>query len=210
MTIIGVAGRLGAGKTLVARLLGERGAEVLDADRMAHKYLERGRKEHDLIVKHFGREILDSQGCIDRARLGEKVFRAREQLEALNRIVHPPLLEEIRKRIDDFRRKDSGSRVLVIDAALLFWWRMDRWCDLALWVDAPEEERGRRVVESGRMSREEFERRDRMQEILSPSVEEENLQRIENRGTRSELADKIDKIWKKVVNHENRKRQQSR
>ena len=95
MVIIGLTGGIGSGKSTVAALLAERGARVIDADRIGHEAYLPGTPGWDQIVAAFGRDVVAADGTIDRAALGRRVFADREALETLNRIVHPLIAQEI-------------------------------------------------------------------------------------------------------------------
>ena len=118
MKIIGITGGIGAGKTQVLEYLNSRyGATVCQADEVAKKLQKKGGACYDAIVEHFGQEILDEKGELDRARLGDIVFADRSQLSVLNRIVHPAVKDEILKKIRQEERKNTN--LFVIEAALL-------------------------------------------------------------------------------------------
>jgi dephospho-CoA kinase len=115
---VGLTGGIASGKTTVAGFLSELGASVVDADRVAHDLLAPGGAAHDELLERFGREILDSNGEIDRRRLGEIVFNDPEALADLNRIMHPKVRAEAERRFAG-RRAAGGGRIEVFDAALL-------------------------------------------------------------------------------------------
>jgi len=126
---VGLTGGIACGKSTVAAILADCGAAVVDADAVAHEVIEPGGPAFDEVVARFGREALDADGRIDRARLGGIVFAdaaARRELEA---IVHPHVLRESRRRLDE-RARGLGARVAVLEAALLVetgaWREFDR------------------------------------------------------------------------------------
>jgi len=116
--IVGLTGGIGSGKSTVAELLGERGAHVVDADRIAHEVYAPGTVGFDRIVERFGEEIVGEDGTIDRARLGAIVFRDETALAELNAIVHPLVREEVTRGIAEIIADDPDS-VIVIEAALM-------------------------------------------------------------------------------------------
>src|SRR5437764_597477 len=87
--IIGLTGNIACGKSQVAGILRELGAELIDADRVAHELLEPGTPEYGRIVERFGREILLPDGAIDRRKLGGVVFADPVALRDLEQILHP-------------------------------------------------------------------------------------------------------------------------
>jgi dephospho-CoA kinase len=115
--ILGLTGGIGSGKSTVAELLADRGAHVIDADRVAHDVYAPGTPGFAL-VERFGEEIVGDDGAIDRARLGAIVFRDPAALADLNGIVHPLVRSEVASRIAEIVEDDPDS-VIVIEAALM-------------------------------------------------------------------------------------------
>jgi dephospho-CoA kinase len=109
--VLGLTGVYCAGKNHVARLLEERGFEVLDVDKLGHQVIE---SQRELVIRRFGGEILDRDGTIDRKRLGERVFGKPEELAALEGIVHPAV-----NRITREWMEERKGKPLAINAALL-------------------------------------------------------------------------------------------
>ncbi|MEO0107961.1 MAG: dephospho-CoA kinase, partial [candidate division WOR-3 bacterium] len=148
--VVGVGGLPGAGKSEVAKYFSEQGAEVIDADRIGWELLEPGTVTYERVCKVFGSQVLDSSGRIDRRKLGEIVFRSKTARMRLNRIIHPRLLAELRRRaFARVRGRWPGSAVRVIDAALLFYWGWHRRVDLAIAVVAPRAIKLRRLMDQG-------------------------------------------------------------
>lgn len=115
---VGLTGGISSGKTTVAGFMAEMGAFVLDADKMAHDLMAPGGTAYDEVVEHFGEEILNPHGGIDRRRLGSRIFADADAREALDAIVHPKILSEIERRIERYQAT-GHSNVAVVDAALL-------------------------------------------------------------------------------------------
>lgn len=118
MLRIGLTGNIASGKSMVARRLDELGAVVIDADRIGHELIGPGGACRDAVVQAFGPGIVGEGGRIDRGRLGRIVFADPAELRRLNAIVHPPLIDAIRRRAAEL--ESSGAAVVVLDAALLF------------------------------------------------------------------------------------------
>src|SRR5581483_11078767 len=94
--VIGLTGNIASGKSLVASLLRERGAEVIDADEVAHRLYEPGTSTTEAIGRQFGDRIIAPNGAVDRAALGAIVFGDPTQMSALEAIVHPAVRSAIR------------------------------------------------------------------------------------------------------------------
>jgi dephospho-CoA kinase len=116
--MIGLTGGIGSGKSTVASLLAERGAHVIDADRVAHEVYAPGTEGFDRIVERFGEDVIGEDGAIDRAALGAIVFRDQAALADLNGIVHPLVRGEVAARIAEIVSGDPEA-VIVLEAALM-------------------------------------------------------------------------------------------
>ncbi|HEY2772956.1 MAG TPA: dephospho-CoA kinase [Candidatus Binatia bacterium] len=116
--ILGLTGGIGSGKSTVAEMLAERGAHVVDADRVAHEVYAPATLGFERIVERFGEEVVGDDGNIDRPRLGAIVFRDSEALADLNRIVHPLVRAEVASRVGAIVADDPDA-VIVIEAALM-------------------------------------------------------------------------------------------
>jgi len=155
---LGLTGGIASGKTTVAGMFAELGAKIVDADRLAHELMRAPHPAYHEIVHQFGFEILDSQGEIDRKRLGAIVFRDPEKLRALNAIVHPRVIERIDRLAEAFHLQNPRAVVLV-DAALIYEANLAghfakilvAWC-------RPEQQLERLMAKTG-LSREDAERR---------------------------------------------------
>ena len=112
--VIGLTGPIASGKSTVAALLGRKGADVIDADHVYRSLLVPRSDLWHRIVERFGPTIVRSDGEIDRAALGEIVFRDRAALADLDQITHPAVVAEIRSRI-----AQSTAPVVVIEAVKL-------------------------------------------------------------------------------------------
>jgi dephospho-CoA kinase len=118
MRIVGLTGGIGTGKTTVARLFEKLGAVVIDADAITHELQSRGSPLVARIVEAFGAEVLLPGGELDRAWLGDRVFRDAEARARLNAIVHPAVGAEMARRIAAAR--DAGATLVILDVPLLF------------------------------------------------------------------------------------------
>ena len=97
MKRVAVTGGIACGKSLVGEFLLEAGAAVCDTDLVAHGLMARGQPVQKLVVKAFGLEVLAPDGSIDRRVLGQLVFCDAQKLSLLNALVHPAVLDEVRR-----------------------------------------------------------------------------------------------------------------
>ena len=117
MKIIGLTGGIASGKSTVSRFLVKLGAAIIDADVLARQVVQPGEKAYTKIVQTFGNSIVLNDKHIDRKALAKIVFGNPEQLQKLNAIVHPEVIDKTKRMLQEL--KLSGEKVAVIDAPLL-------------------------------------------------------------------------------------------
>ena len=106
-----LTGGIGSGKSTVRRMLAERGAETIDADRVGHQVLEPGGAAHEAVAARWP-EVVDD-GVIDRKKLGHIVFNDNSELRDLEAISHPAITKTLRERI-----KESDADVVVVELSV--------------------------------------------------------------------------------------------
>ncbi len=125
--VIGIVGGYCAGKSEITTSLSQDGWVTIDLDKIGHlAHIEK----KDLIVQHFGTEVLNHQGAIDRQALGRIVFSHSQEMKALEAIVHPWMVEYVEGVV-------ATSSNVVVDAAVLFTAGLGELCDLIIFVDTP-------------------------------------------------------------------------
>lgn len=141
---IGLTGPTGAGKSMIAHRCLARGFGIVDGDMVSKKiYTERPDLIKELAAA-FGEDIISGNGGLDRRRLGSKAFASKENMLLLNKITHPPIIEEIQCQTDGIFKE--GKSVAVIDAAALIESGFYKKCDLVALVYAPSEIRLARIM----------------------------------------------------------------
>ncbi|MGF7046547.1 dephospho-CoA kinase [Paenibacillus sp. DS2015] len=116
---IGLTGGIATGKSTVSSLLIKKGAMLVDADVIAREVMLPGHPVLAAVAEHFGQVILQSDGTLDRKKLGSIVFSDPEELKALNAISHPAIRQEIRTRMVTLEENDP-DRLVVVDIPLLY------------------------------------------------------------------------------------------
>jgi dephospho-CoA kinase len=145
--IIGILGGIASGKSTVAAEFAKLGCKVIDADKIAHKLLER-KTVKEKIVASFGRAILDSEGKIDRRKLAGVVFADADKLSSLNRIIHPLVLERAEELIEQYDRQNQ-VKAIVLDMPLLVEVGWAERCDKLIFVDCRRKLRADRAKKMG-------------------------------------------------------------
>src|SRR5215212_6730499 len=144
--VIGLTGPIASGKSSVAELLRQRGAEVIDADRVYRDLLAPGLALWKRVVDRFGPTIVGSDGNIDRAALANIVFANPDALGDLDRITHPAVIAEIRARI-----AQTSSALVVLEAVKLVQSGLAADVDALWFITADPETRLRRLISRSAM-----------------------------------------------------------
>jgi|SRR5579859_1216404 len=118
MLRVGLTGGLGSGKSTVAAMLREYGAEVIESDELGRALMEPGQSAFSQIVRVFGDAVVMPDGRLDRSRLAELAFKG-GRVKELNAIVHPAVIEAQRQWMDQLFARDPTA-VAVVVSALIF------------------------------------------------------------------------------------------
>lgn len=157
MKIIGLTGSIASGKSTVARMLQDLGAEIIDADLIAREVVAPGSPLLARISETFGKDVIDPFGSLDRRRLGEIVFADASARGKLEEIIHPAIRQVSAQRIEDARRR--GVAVVVYVAPLLIETGRAGDVDEVWVVDVTEERQLQRLMAREGCSPEEARRR---------------------------------------------------
>jgi dephospho-CoA kinase len=190
---IGLTGGIGSGKSTASALLAERGAVVVDADRIAREVVEPGSPGLAAVVEAFGPEVLTADGALDRPALAAVVFAEPEARARLDGIVHPL----VRHRTAELVAAAPADAVVVNDVPLLVETGQAGSYDLVLVVEAEPEIRVTRLVQRG-LSEEDARAR-----IAAQATDEQRRAVadvvLDNSGTPEQLAAQVDRFWAERV-----------
>lgn len=193
MYVIGLTGNIATGKSTVLEMLKALGAEIIDADALAHEVIAPHTPQWEAIVRAFGPKLLAPDGEIDRLALGEIVFQDPEALRRLEGIVHPGVDRQIRQAI-----AASERPVVVIEAIKLLEAGLIRQCD-ALWVvTASSEQQLERLMSKRGLS----EAAARLRIEIQPSQEEKVALAdvvIDNSGSLEETRRQVERHWRQIA-----------
>jgi dephospho-CoA kinase len=188
--IIGVTGGLATGKTTVAEMLAAKGADKVDADKIAHELLEADEDIQFKIVNIFGKEIL-AEDKIDRKKLARVVFEDRNKLNTLCQIMHPTIIFRIKELVEQ-AKKD----VVIIDAPLLIEAGLDEFVDVVVVVTAGRDTQIKRATDRG-ISEEDAERIMDCQMALSEKIKFADYI-IDNNAKLNDIKEGVNKIWQEI------------
>ena len=194
MRIIGLSGGIGSGKTTVAERLRQKGAFIVDADKVAREVVEPGQPALAELAEAFD-GVITAEGVLDRAELARQAFATPEATQQLNNITHP----RIRERTDELfaTAREEGREVVVYDMPLLIENGETETVDTVLVVDTPDETRVSRLVDSRGLDEDDARRRiaaqiDRDTRLAAADVV------LDNSGDVEALIDQVDRFWEQV------------
>lgn len=167
--IIGIIGGIASGKSTVAAEFGRLGCAVIDADAIAHDLLAEG-PVRDQVSELFGREILQSDGRVDRRRLAAVVFADPQKLAALNGVIHPRVLQRTEELIAKYN-DCPHVKAIVLDMPLLIEVGWANRCDRLIFVKCDRKRRTDRMRNRGFMDEREVEFRENFQISVDKKAE---------------------------------------
>lgn len=189
--ILGLTGGIATGKSTVTALLRERGIPVIDADAIAREVVEPGKPAYEAIVKHFGREVLEPDGRLNRKKLGEIVFSNEDERHVLNAIVHPEVRKLMREEAEAAER--AGASIVFMDIPLLFESKLHPSVEKTVLVYVPQEMQRERLIERDELDEVQADKRIAAQLPIDAKLAWADYV-IDNRGTREETALQIDQL----------------
>lgn len=192
---IGVTGGIGSGKTTVSQRLQDLGAVIIDADKVAREIVEPGQPALKELDAAFA-GVLNEDGTLNRAELARQAFATPEATEKLNSITHPRIRESTNALFA--QAEQAGEDVVVYDMPLLIENGETSRVDHVLVVDAPDEVRVRRLVESRGLDESDAKARIKAQIDRDSRLAAADTV-MDNGGTVDELLAQVDRFWSTTV-----------
>lgn len=194
MITVGVTGGLGSGKTTACKFFEERGAYIFDADKVAKELLKNNTELQKRISDEFGVEILEN-GEVDTQKLAKVAFASEENQNILNNIVHPYVIDEFNKRLEEV---DNETKLFVVDAPLIFESGFDSHLDHTVLIYAKYKTKLVRALRRGKLSREQIIKR---MELQMPDEEKKELASyvINNDGTVEQLKEAVYRLYNELT-----------
>lgn len=194
MRIYGLTGGIASGKSTVSAMFRELGAPVIDADQVARDVVEPGEPALQEIAKRFD-GVINADGTLNRARLGEKIFSNAADREALNAIIHPRIQEAVAIRTMELA--DQGVPVALYDAALLIENRLHALFNGVILVEIPREMQLERLMRRDGLARAQAEARLNSQMSLEEKRPFANWV-IDNSKDLSSTREQVNAIWQSL------------
>jgi dephospho-CoA kinase len=212
MLRVGLTGGIASGKSVVGEMFVALGARLVQADRIAHSLMQPGEAVYNEVVRHFGREILNPDGSVNRAKLAEMAFGpassgkresgVREsRIEELNRIVHPVVIRSQDEWMEEMGRHDPHA-VAMVEAALILEAGAAEHFDRLIVVICNEEQRVVRFAARQKLDLEAA-RREVARRMAAQLPDEEKIKEadyvIDNSGALEETSEQVEQMWKHLL-----------
>ncbi len=195
MLVIGLTGRMASGKSTISRLLKEKGAVIIDLDKVGHMLLFTDKEIIDKVTSIFGKEIWNGNR-IDRKKLGKLAFESEDKIKKLNAIMHPKMKQAVVDILD--RLDEMKVKVAVIEGALLVEIGLIELVDVVIVADADEETEITRIQRRDKLTSDEIKKR------LSKQMSRKALLRIadwviDTTDSIETTKERVDEIWEEIT-----------
>lgn len=194
--IIGLTGGIASGKSTVSALFVRKGAALVDADVIAREVMLPGHPVLAAAVQAFGERILQPDGTLNRAELGELVFRDPEARRTLNQLTHPAIRIEIKNRMYALEQEDP-QRLIIADIPLLYESELDNLFDTILVVYVPRRVQLARLMERSGLNLEQAKDRLKSQMDIELKRRKASLV-IDNSGDLQSTEQQVAEIWDRL------------
>jgi dephospho-CoA kinase len=201
---VGLTGGIASGKSVVGEMFVALGAHLIRADEISHELMRPGQNVYYEVVENFGRDILDYDGSVNRARLAEAAFgrgpSGTSRVEELNRIVHPAVIRAQEEWMEEVGRRDPNA-IAIVEAALIIEAGAAKRFDHLIVVTCSDEQRVARFAARQKIdldaARKEVARR-----MVAQLPEAEKIKAadfvIDNSGSLNPTRAQVEEIWAKL------------
>jgi dephospho-CoA kinase len=205
---VGLTGGIAAGKSVVGEMFVAQGARLVQADRIAHSLMQPGEAVYNEVVRHFGREILNRDGSINREKLAEAAFggasdaagKRASRIEELNRIVHPVVIRSQDAWMEEMGRQDPRA-VAIVEAALILEAGAGKRFDRLVVVTCNEDQRVSRFAARQKIDIETA-RKEVVRRMAAQLPDEEKVKAadyvIDNSGSLDHTREQARQVWEKL------------
>ncbi|MDE7116395.1 MAG: dephospho-CoA kinase [Muribaculaceae bacterium] len=185
-SLVGITGGIGAGKSVVSRILRLKGYRVYDCDSRAKELMTGSEEIIAALRERFGESCVLADGSLDRKLISSRVFSVEEERIWLNRLVHAAVRKDL-----DIWRKTGKDTLCFVESAIIATSGLDRMCDSIWLVESPEKLRIRRALGRGGITEKDLMQRIRTQQSEFDMLPPDKTKRISNSGD-SSLIEQID------------------
>ncbi len=207
MLKVGLTGGIASGKSVVGEMFVALGAHLVQADRIAHSLMQAGDAVDNEVVRHFGREILNPDGGVNRSKLAEVAFGAptaaegnRSRIEELNRIVHPAVIRSQDEWMHAVGIHDPHG-VAIVEAALILEADLAKRFDRLIVVTCNAEQRFSRFAARQKIDLETA-RKEVVRRMAAQLPDEEKIKAahyvIDNSGSLEKTREEVRQVWEKL------------
>jgi dephospho-CoA kinase len=208
MLKVGLTGGIAAGKSVVGEMFVSLGAHLVQADRIAHSLMRPGEAVYNEVVRHFGREILNPDGSVNRAKLAEVAFgpasdaegKRASRIEELNRIVHPVVIRSQDEWMHAISLQDPQG-VAIVEAALILEAGVANHFDRLIVVTCGAEQRVARFAARQKIAVEAA-RKEVVRRMAAQLPDEEKIKVadhvIDNSGSLDQTREQTHQVWQKL------------
>ena len=209
MLKVGLTGGIAAGKSVVGEMFVALGAHLVQADRIAHSLMQPGEAVYNEVVRHFGREILNPDGGVNRAKLAEVAFgpasdadgKRSSRIEELNRIVHPVVIRSQDEWMHAISLQDPKG-VAIVEAALILEAGVANHFDRLIVVTCGAEQRVARFAARQKIAVEAA-RKEVVRRMAAQLPDEEKIKAadhvIDNSGSLDQTREQAHRVWEKLL-----------
>ncbi len=194
--LLGVTGGIATGKSTVTRMLKEMGAAAIDMDVIARQVVEPGKPALQDIVGYFGKEVLQSDGSLDRKKVSKIVFNDPEKRKKLESFTHPRIYEEFFRQVNMIVENNPNA-VIQAEVPLLIEMNLQHLFDKIILVYAPREEQIRRLTKRDNISEAEAVQILAAQLPIAEKVKYADFV-IENQGDPEHTGKQVEELWEKL------------
>ncbi len=197
MTVVGLTGGIGSGKSTALRVFKKLGAFTIDADQLARDAVNPGREAWLDIKECFGKKFFFKNHKLNRKKLAAHVFKNKKTLKKLVDIIHPRVFEE-EKRLISFYSKKKKRALIVVDAPMMIESNSHKWKDILVVMNCSRENQIKRILKSGKLEKTEIEKRIKAQMPLSKKLKYADYV-IDNNGTALECRQNSKKVYQEII-----------
>ena len=193
---VAITGGAGSGKTFVCNQLKSLGMNIISTDQIARDVVSPGSSVLRAIAAHFGEQMLQSDGSLDRSRLRQRIIEDNTQKQALEKMIHPAILKRMREKVDHLEKQKVS--VVLVEVPLLFELDLAGEFDLVVMVTAARERKVDRMVNRDRVSRKDAEALLDRQFPDAEKIKHSDII-IENNGSLEDLSESVQDLYRSIL-----------